>query len=346
VSVVDTPDSDISQSGIPASDTASDGALTRDELHRQQRQLRAGGAALLSRDVIRVVGSDAESFLQGQLSADITVLANEEAAWSLLLGPSGKMGFWLRVSRLEAETFLIDVDRGFADAVVARLERFKLRTKAEISVEDPDEWVAMAVRGPVQVELDHSAGSTVLTLPAPWPGLIGWDVLAPASAHVRLDTPIVGSEALEAVRLECGVASMGAEITDEVIPGEIGQWLIDSSVSFTKGCYTGQELVARIDSRGGNVPRRLRAVVTDTLCAVGDEVVVGDKVVGVITSVADSAVVGPMGLALVARSVEPSTVVGVRGAAGVVAAEVRELPVVDDLSGSDEPADVPVTLGS
>lgn len=317
-----------------------------DELHRQQRQLRAGGAALLSRDVVKVVGPDAESFLQGQLSADVTALANEEAAWSLLLGPNGKMGFWLRVSRLEGETFLLDVDSGFGNAVVARLERFKLRTKAEISVEDPDAWVAMAVRGPVQVELDHSAGATVLTLPAPWPGLIGWDVLAPASAHVRIDTPLVGPEALEAVRVECGAAAMGVEISDDVIPGEIGQWLIDASVSFTKGCYTGQELVARIDSRGGNVPRRLRAVVTDSLCAVGDEVVVGDKVVGVLASVADSAHVGPMGLALVGRSVEPPAKVEVRGAGGTVSAEVRQLPVVDDLAGTGEPADVPVTLGS
>jgi tRNA-modifying protein YgfZ len=205
--------------------------------------------------------------------------------------------------------------------------------------------VAMAVRGPVQVELDHSAGSTVLTLPAPWPGLIGWDVLALASVHVRIDTPLVGPEALEAVRVECGVASMGAEIVDEVIPGEIGQWLIDASVSFTKGCYTGQELVARIDSRGGNVPRRLRAVLTDTMPAVGDEVVVGDKVVGTITSVADSAAVGPMGLALIGRAVEPPADVGVRSADGIIPGQVRTLPVVDDLAGFDGMSDVPVSLG-
>lgn len=343
---MDDPQSDRPANEKPANDRPANDRAARDELHRQQRQLRAGGAALLSRDVVRVAGADAETFLQGQLSADVTLLANEEAAWTLLLGPSGKMGLWLRVSRLEADTFLLDVDRGFAAAVVARLERFKLRTKADITVEDPDAWVAMAVRGPVQVELDHSAGSTVLTLPAPWPGLIGWDVLAPTSAHVRIDTPIVGPEALEAVRVECGVASMGAEIVDDVIPGEIGQWLIDASVSFTKGCYTGQELVARIDSRGGNVPRRLRAVITETMCSVGDEVVVGDKVVGTITSVANSAAVGPMGLALVGRSVEPPADVEVRSAGGTIAGRVQSLPVVDDLDEHDEPTDVPVTLGT
>ena len=348
MSDVETPDSEPSISAPATHDANPAGAapVSRDELHRQQRQLRAGGAALLRRDVVRVTGPDAESFLQGQLSADITVVANEEATWSLLLGPGGKMGLWLRVSRLENETFIVDVDRGFGAAVVARLERFKLRTKAEITVDDPDDWVAMAVRGPVQVELDHTAGSTVLTLPAPWPGLIGWDVLAPASAHVRIDTPIVGPEALDAVRVECGVPAIGAEIVDDVIAAEIGQWMIDASVSFTKGCYTGQELVARIDSRGGNVPRRLRAVVTESMCAVGDEVMAADKVVGVLTSVADSAVVGPMGLALVARAVEPSAVVAVRSAGRMVAAQVRQLPVVDDLAGAGDPVDVPVSLGS
>src|SRR5690606_7561419 len=68
------------------------------------------------------------------------------------------------------------------------------------------------------------------------------------------------SEALEALRIECGVPAMGAELTDATIPAEAGQWLIDASVSFSKGCYTGQELVARIDSRGGNVPRPVRGL--------------------------------------------------------------------------------------
>ena len=63
----------------------------------------------------------------------------------------------------------------------------------------------------------------------------------------------------EAVRIAAGIPRMGAELTDKTIPGETG--LIELTVSFTKGCYTGQELVARIDSRGGNVPRHLRRLV-------------------------------------------------------------------------------------
>ena len=71
--------------------------------------------------------------------------------------------------------------------------------------------------------------------------------------------PLVSLEAYQAVRIEAGVPAMGAELTDRTIPAETG--IIDRTVSFTKGCYTGQELVARIDSRGGHVPRHLRGLV-------------------------------------------------------------------------------------
>jgi folate-binding protein YgfZ len=295
------------------------------------RLLRSGAAAPLARDVVRVVGPDAEQFLGGQLSADLSALAPEEGAWSLLCEPTGKLGWWLRISRLGADEFLLDVDSGYGEVVVARLQRFLLRTDATIALEPSDAWVALAVRGPREVRLDHEAGATVLTLPSPWPGLLGWDVLAPTDAHVRLDLDVVSADALHALRVECGVPAHGAEITDGTIAAELGQWLIDASVSFTKGCYVGQELVARIDSRGGNVPRHLRAVLSPSGVSVGDEVVDGERVVGVVTSVAVSPSVGPVGLALVGRGVGPPAEVGLRGPAGERPGEVRAVPVVDDL---------------
>ena len=97
---------------------------------------------------------------------------------------------------------------------------------------------------------------------------------------------MVGLDAYEAVRIECGVPAMGSELTERTIPAEAGQWVIDRSVSFTKGCYTGQELVARIDSRGGNVPRHLRGIVIDADPPPVGGVVVADGVeVGTLTSV-------------------------------------------------------------
>lgn len=295
--------------------------------------LRAGGAAPLERDVIRVVGPDAERYLQGQLSADLGQLAPEEGAWSLLLEPTGKLGWWVRVSRFAADEFVIDVDAGRGPEVLARLQRFLLRTDATLTLAEPGEWVCIAVRGPIQVELDHVSGATVLTLPSPWPGLIGWDVLALTSAHVSIDTPMFDASALEVVRVECGVPRIGAEITDGTIPAEVGQWFIDASVSFTKGCYTGQELVARIDSRGGNAPRRLRAVAAESSVAVGDTVSVDGEIMGTLSSAAVSPTRGPLGLLMLPRAVEPGVAVTVHDGAGVAKGTgvVTELPVIDDL---------------
>jgi folate-binding protein YgfZ len=165
--------------------------------------------------------------------------------------------------------------------------------------------------------------------------MVGFDVLARSSAHVRLDSPMVDVAALEALRIESGAPAMGAELDGTTIAAEVGQWFVDASVSFTKGCFVGQELVARIDSRGGNVPRRLRAVVAATPMDVGDEIVIDGSVAGHITSATDSLAVGPLGLAWLKRSVEPSSEVQVRTAAGVVNATVAELPVVDDSAGAD-----------
>jgi len=124
---------------------------------------------------------------------------------------------------------------------------------------------------------------------------------------------------------------MGAELSDRTIPAEAGQAVIDASVSFTKGCYTGQELVARVDSRGNNVPRQVRSLVlggADVAPAIGAEVTHAGKVVGSVTSVAWSPVRdAPIALALLARSVEVPAIVQVAVGDGTIAATAAALPV-------------------
>lgn len=210
----------------------------------------------MSRDTIRVEGPDAAVYLQGQISQDVDAIGVGETAWSLVLQPSGKLASWFRIHRVAEQEFLLDTDEGHGSGLVARLERFKLRTDATIDVSD-----------------------TQLPAPVTWPG-------APDPSDERQ-------------RILAGMPKMGAELTDETIPGEGGQQLIDLSVSFTKGCYTGQELVARIDSRGGNVPRPIRVIQADGELAVGDEVRVDGDVVGVITSA-----IGDVALAPLMRRVE------------------------------------------
>ena len=300
-----------------------------DPLDEQQLQLRAGAVAPLARDVVRVDGPDATAYLQGQCSQDLAGLEVGDSAWTLVLEPQGKVDAWLRATRLDVDTWLLDVDAGWGEAALARLRRFLLRTKATI---EPDPgWVFHAVRGPVTVDLTHPSAVEVLTLPVWWRGLVGYDVAAPAGVPVELRAPHVRADALEAVRIECGVPAMGAELTVDTIPAEAGQWLIDASVSFTKGCYTGQELVARIDSRGGNVPRPVRGLVFDgdEVPPAGAAVVVDGAEVGRVTSATRSATLGaPVALAVVGRGVEVGAACSARWDDGSAEGQVRSLPLV------------------
>jgi folate-binding protein YgfZ len=274
------------------------------------------GAVRVARDAIRVAGPDAVSYLQGQLSQDIAALAVGSSAYTLLLQPQGKVDAWLRVTRVADEELVLDVDGGHGEAVLARLRRFLLRTKATI---EPVDWTCVAVRGP-------GAGSISDGVTVQWPGIEGADLIGPSIEIPDGVREVDGAE-LEAIRIEAGVPAMGAELTDATIPAEAGQWLIDSSVSFTKGCYTGQELVARIDSRGGNVPRRLLGLVlaSDDAPAEGASVAKDGGEVGVVTSSAVSIALGrPVALAMIKRGVEPGDEVTVDGRP----ATVRSLPMV------------------
>lgn len=280
------------------------------------------GAAPIRRDVVRVQGPEAVAFLQGQLSQDVAALAIDESAPSLLLQPTGKVEAWLRVTRLGDDEVLLDVDAGYGGAVHARLRRFKLRTDAELTAE---EWSGLALRGPGAEDIAVPSGA--LGLAAGWPGVEGVDLLSMGEIALA-GVPLANADALEALRIECGVPAMGAELTDATIPAEAGDWLIASSVSFTKGCYTGQELVARVDSRGGNVPRPVRGLVLpDGPAPVGAEVEVDGKTIGVITSSARSPRHGTVALAVIARAAEVGQHVELRWPDGRSTATITELPL-------------------
>ncbi|MEQ1785820.1 MAG: hypothetical protein ABL966_02110 [Acidimicrobiales bacterium] len=280
------------------------------------------GAAAIQRDVVRVHGPEALDFLQGQLSQDIATLAIDESAPTLLLQPAGKVDAWLRATRVADDAVLLDGAAGHGDAVLARLRRFKLRTKAELELEA---WSGLALRGPGAGEVVVPSGARALA--AGWPGVDGVDLLSDGELALA-GVPLVGAEVLEALRIECGVPAMGAELTDATIPAEAGQWLIDASVSFTKGCYTGQELVARIDSRGGNVPRPLRGLLVAGEVSPGAIVTLAGTEVGTVTSSARSAALGMVALVPLARSVEVGAEVEVQqGAAPPATAVVVALPM-------------------
>ncbi len=200
------------------------------------------------RDRVTVVGPDAQRYLQSQLAQDIDGLAVGAAAWTLVLDPSGKIDALARVSRTGDEAFVLDTDAGFGEALVARLNRFKIRVQAEIELD------AVGDGGP-----------------------------APDG---------------EAERVAAGWPRMGAEIVPgETIPATTG--LVELAVSLTKGCYPGQELVERMDSRGADAPRSLRIVDVGPDAAVGDPILDEGVEVGSLTSVA-----GGTGLGYVKRGSE------------------------------------------
>ena len=237
-----------------------------------------------ARDLIAVSGPEALSYLQGQLSQDVGRLAPGETSSSFLLEPTGKVSAWLQVRRDGNDAFTLAVDAGHGEAVIARLTRFKLRTKVDIGPAD-------------------AAGD-----------------------------PLADDGLAEDERITAGVPRMDAELVKgQTIPAEAGQRIIDASVSFTKGCFTGQELVARIDSRGGNVPRHLRLVeITGSegdLPPTGADIDVGGSAVGRITSVAWSpSRSGIVALGYVARAVEPPAAAVVRWEGGEAPAQVHNLP--------------------
>lgn len=226
------------------------------------------------RDFVEVAGPQAQSFLQGQLSQDIDALDVGDSAFSFLLQPQGKVDAYLRVTRADVDRFVLDVDAGWGDAVVARLSRFKLRTKADIAAVDGWSCIAtMSNEGDLRE-------------------LVGPDAEIAATVSGAQGDPLD----YEILRIRAGVPRMGYEIDETTIPASLG--VVDRAVSFTKGCYTGQELVARIDSRGGNTPTKLVGV--RGAATVGDPVVIDGREVGRITSAA-----GEVALAMVRREVVP-----------------------------------------
>ncbi len=283
----------------------------------------------LERDAVVVEGPDAASYLQGQLTQDVAALAVGASAWSFVLAPQGKVDALVRVARADEERFVLDTDAGWGEALGDRLARFKLRTRAEFT---STRLRVLAVRG---AESGASGGVPLASLwsgePAvdlsepigPAPGREPTEPIGPAPGREPTESirPAPGRELTdgewEAARISAGVPVMGAELTERTIPAETG--LVALTVSFTKGCYTGQELVARIDSRGSNVARHLRLLRSAEPLVAGTELTRDGKVVGVVTSASS---IGPVALGYVGRAVDPGATLD----AGGVAAEVVVLP--------------------
>lgn len=240
--------------------------------------------------MVEVAGPDASSYLQSQVSNDLRELAVGQSVWAFLLQPTGKVDVLVRVWRRADEAFVVDTDAGFGDTMVARLNRFKIRVKADIS---PLSWRCIAVRAATGAAVDDA---TNLSGVVAWGGgadLLGPDVVAPANVEPGTDVDLL------AARIEATWPAMGAEIVPgQTIPAETA--ITAAAVCFTKGCYPGQELVERMDSRDASAPRLLQTVDVPVGAVPGEALERDGIAIGTITSVA-----GTRALALVKRSALP-----------------------------------------
>lgn len=199
----------------------------------------------IARDVIEVRGADVGAFLHSQLANDIDDLSVGASVHSLLLEPTGHVVALVRVARHEQDLWTIDVERGHGEAVIARLRRFILRADVTMVISG---WVVRAYRG---APIDASMIGDVVLFPAHGDRDSGVDAIGPVAALPILGEP-TEAEHIDFWRVEARWPRLGVDILVGDIPATTG--IVPATVSFTKGCYPGQELVERMDSRSATAP--------------------------------------------------------------------------------------------
>jgi len=308
------------------------------ELDAQYRQLReeCGLLERSGRGKLRLSGADATEFLQGQLTNDIEALAPGAGCYSALLDRKGHMQADMRVLALADGAIWIDTEAEALERVRRHLDTYKIgraveledmtSSRAIISLIGPaSESVAGTAAGPEHSQRAVTIGGADCVAVATGGGidLICDAEAAPAvrSALLAAGAAEVSDEAAEIVRVESGVPRFGIDVGTATMPAEAG--LVGRAVSFTKGCYIGQETVARLHYRG-RPNRHLRGLRLSGAAEHGDPLRLGGKEVGVLGSFCVSPRFGPIGMAVVRREAEPGDglAVGEDGIEG----EVVELP--------------------
>jgi folate-binding protein YgfZ len=282
------------------------------------------GAVERTRGKLLLRGAEAADFLQGQVTNDVEGLAPGTGCYALLLNHKGKVRVDMRVLR-GPDWIWIDTPKGGLPVLDHMIRTYGIGR--DIGAEDvTEERTIVSVLGPrardaigVDVpEEEHAfveAGGVLHVATD-----LGVDVIAPAGHQLDGVEP-VSAEAAECLRIEAGRPRLGIDFDSDTIPQEAG--LNERGVSFGKGCYVGQETVARLHYKG-KPNRHLRGLRLSGPAARGEELRLGERVVGAIGSAAESPVHGPIALALVRREAEPGATVDV-GAEGITA-EVVELP--------------------
>jgi folate-binding protein YgfZ len=308
------------------------------ELDAQYRQLREECGLLdrSPRGKMIVSGGEAAEYLQGQLTNDVEGLSSGEGQYAALLDRKGHLQADMRVLRTSAEEIWVDTESEALEAARRHLETYKIGR--EVAIADlTAERAILSLIGPRSAEI---AGTPPLPEHASeTAGVGGIECLAVGTAAgidlivkaadagalqgglVAAGAVEVGDEAAEIVRIEAGTPRFGAEMSAETMPAEAG--IVERAVSFTKGCYIGQEPVARLHYKG-KPNRHLRGLELSAPAAPAAPLRLGEKEVGRIGSACVSPSRGAIALAIVRREAEPGTELAV-GEDGVTA-RVVDLP--------------------
>jgi tRNA-modifying protein YgfZ len=284
------------------------------------------------RGVLVVTGSDRLSWLQGLLTNDVVALPMGGVCEAAYLTPQGRMITDLRVFNL-ADGVWLDVPAPLAEALFTRLNALLFSEDARITNRSSD-LIIVEVHGPRAPEM--VAGLAMIRADAfDLPGFTAFVPAVGVEAFVHELTargvPDINLETLDIIRIEAGRPAFLVDMDEQTIPLEAG--LEERAISFTKGCYVGQEVIVRVMQRGGGrVARRLVGLRLGkgTLPKGGELISSGDRPIGRLTSAAWSPTV-EVGIALgyVHRDfTEPGTVVNVGTPPAQLAGEVTPLPFI------------------
>jgi folate-binding protein YgfZ len=308
------------------------------ELDAQYRQLREECGLLdrSERGKLLVKGAEAAEYLQGQLTNDVAGLEPGDGCYAALLDRKGHIQADMRVLGLAPGEVWLDTELEALDSVRRHLETYKIGR--EVGVEDVTaERALLSLLGPRSVEI---AGTAALPEHSSEPAKVagveclavgtagGIDLIAAAPDAERLREALldagaaeVSAEAAEVLRIEAGRPRFGADMGPETMPAEAG--IVERAVDFEKGCYIGQEPVARLHYRG-KPNRRLRGLALSAPAEPGAALRLGEKEVGRVGSACVSPARGPIALAIVRREAEPGAELSV-GEDGATA-RVVDLP--------------------
>jgi tRNA-modifying protein YgfZ len=317
--------------------------------------LREGAAigAISARAQLAVAGPDRATYLQGLLTNDIQALKPGTGCYSAWLSPQGRMLTDMHVLQSEG-TILLDLPAEQVEPTLARLDQFlfsedvRLQSLTEAMdgmwLHGPEaagvlEQVVENVSGLRQwTDYQHANGAfgaePVSVARIDQLGVPGYCVFLPRTANERFvaacavaGATIVAGDLLQAARIEAGYPVFGVDMTEDTIPLEAG--IEERAISFTKGCFVGQEIVIRVLHRGGGrVARRLVGLRLAALAPAGAHVHAGGRDVGFLTSVATSPTLGPIALGYVHRDfVAPGSAVAVAVGERRVDAIVTALPM-------------------